>query len=937
MDAAQRLSEVEALAAAADTQELKQAAIEAYQSAIADVWSPTLWAAYLRFLFDQYVSQLAVPDSDPEDDDDAEENVWETLRDETSKDWLSLQAVRSAAESGLTATELHFTESAKIWGSYRDFETGFCQALKTDEQKNRVREMYLKRLKTSHAQLSETFSDYSTFETTYGVPSEYEKRLKAANAIVAATEKANAKRSHQEDLLVAGNHTLEAYQSFLAFEKAGRSADPFQIRTLYERALLLYPLDAGLWDAYIVDVMNLCPVEPVVKPILHRALLNCSWSADIWCHQFRVLERFGTNALDFQVHYVRALAALSVYKNVEEVVKLMQGRQQYLLHQIDWKLNAGSDYLNETQGMTRQSLLSSKHARRISKVAKKTTKLEDLEAARTLYEQVCKAFGSQGEIWIEYAEFERLHGTIEQARSVYKRACNKTKDWPERVFEMWISMEKEEGSIENFYAAAAAVRKQAAVVEKMRLKDASANGIYNQATVDGNFEATAGAQASVTTDMDIDVPQEVPYVAPTSSGEAVTSMSPKKRQREKGTDEDAPQKRQKGEKQTPETSVPEKSEKPLYEYHIIDNKTAGLMVYVTNLSARVDQADVRKAFESCGRIVDLYVQPNSETGALEAYVEFTDATQVRKAAALDGTVIADQPVKVLRCKPEEGAWEFKETEEKNKIYVSHLPVKIEKSTLREIFAKFGHLVEIRLVVKDTTAFAYIEYSTADSATRSLEADGKEVNGLPIRVAISNPGLKSVPRVDPCKLYVSNVPHTVQREDLEVLFTQFGKVQQVILLTREDGKPKGCAFIIFEDKESVTKALTLNGTMYEGRTLGVTLPLAEASSSSRGRGGHGGRGGRGFHPHRGGGAFRGRGGYGATQSNVIPRNANAAPKSKMAPTALIPGALLKKKPSKAPHKILAATSGAAHAPSAPAPASTTGLNQDDFRKMMFGKK
>lgn len=57
-------------------------------------------------------------------------------------------------------------------------------------------------------------------------------------------------------------------------------------------------------------------------------------------------------------------------------------------------------------------------------------------------------------------------------------------------------------------------------------------------------------------------------------------------------------------------------------------------------------------------------------------------------------------------------------------------------------------------------------------------------------------------------------------DIRELFETCGTVQEVKLLTRDDGKSKGTAFVKFNKKSAFNKALELNGTEHLGRTLTI---------------------------------------------------------------------------------------------------------------------
>jgi len=102
-----------------------------------------------------------------------------------------------------------------------------------------------------------------------------------------------------------------------------------------------------------------------------------------------------------------------------------------------------------------------------------------------------------------------------------------------------------------------------------------------------------------------------------------------------------------------------------------------------------------------------------------------------------------------------------------------------------------------------------------------------------------------------KLYVGNMSFSTTEDSLEALFSNYGEVQEVAVVTdRETGRPRGFGFVTMDDDGAKAAIEALNGNEFEGRTLTVN----EARPRENRGGGGGGRGGRG-----GGGG--GRGGYG----------------------------------------------------------------------------
>ena len=102
-----------------------------------------------------------------------------------------------------------------------------------------------------------------------------------------------------------------------------------------------------------------------------------------------------------------------------------------------------------------------------------------------------------------------------------------------------------------------------------------------------------------------------------------------------------------------------------------------------------------------------------------------------------------------------------------------------------------------------------------------------------------------------KLYVGNLPFSATEESLKEVFSRYGTVETVTIITdRSTGQSKGFGFIELSTKQEATEAISkLNNSEMDGRTLKVSEALPQAPRDGGGaRGGYGG-GGRGTGGYR----------------------------------------------------------------------------------------
>ncbi|MFA6957376.1 MAG: RNA-binding protein [Thermoanaerobaculia bacterium] len=146
-----------------------------------------------------------------------------------------------------------------------------------------------------------------------------------------------------------------------------------------------------------------------------------------------------------------------------------------------------------------------------------------------------------------------------------------------------------------------------------------------------------------------------------------------------------------------------------------------------------------------------------------------------------------------------------------------------------------------------------------------------------------------------KLFVGNLAFDTTKEELEGLFREVGPLKDVFLpLDRETRRPRGFAFVEFENDEDATKAIEkFNGHQLGGRAIRVNVsddrprkprpafgggapPRFESSGGGYG-GGFGDRDGGGF-GGGGGGGFGDRGGFGGNKNKGSRRNIRAKKRS-----------------------------------------------------------
>lgn len=91
-----------------------------------------------------------------------------------------------------------------------------------------------------------------------------------------------------------------------------------------------------------------------------------------------------------------------------------------------------------------------------------------------------------------------------------------------------------------------------------------------------------------------------------------------------------------------------------------------------------------------------------------------------------------------------------------------------------------------------------------------------------------------------KLYVGNLPYSVTEDDLRQMFSEFGDVGSVNIITDKfSGQSKGFGFVEMPDNSQADAAIkALNDTSQKGRNIKVNQARPREQRPPRGGGGGG---------------------------------------------------------------------------------------------------
>ena len=89
-----------------------------------------------------------------------------------------------------------------------------------------------------------------------------------------------------------------------------------------------------------------------------------------------------------------------------------------------------------------------------------------------------------------------------------------------------------------------------------------------------------------------------------------------------------------------------------------------------------------------------------------------------------------------------------------------------------------------------------------------------------------------------KIYVGNLPYTIDDASLRQNFSEFGGVMSAkVMMDRDTGRSKGFAFVEMANEQDMQNAISMfNGKDYQGRPLTVNVARPREERSFGGGGG-----------------------------------------------------------------------------------------------------
>ncbi|XP_040587536.1 squamous cell carcinoma antigen recognized by T-cells 3 isoform X3 [Mesocricetus auratus] len=703
-----------------------------------------------------------------------------------------LEKVRSVFERALSSVGLHVTKGLAIWEAYREFESAIVEAARPiaaflspsdreqtfDSQLEKVHSLFRRQLAIPLYDMEATLAEYEEWSEDpipESVLQSYQKAL----------EQLEKYKPYEEALLQAEAPRLAEYQAYIDFEM--KIGDPARIQLIFERALVENCLVPDLWIRYSRYLDRQLKVKDLVLSVHSRAVRNCPWTVALWSRYLLAMERHGVDHQMISATFENALSAGFI--QATDYVEIWQVYLDYLRRRVDFKQDSSKE-LEELRSMFTRALeyLQQEVEERFNEsgdpscvIMQSWARVEarlcnNMQKARELWDSIMtRGNAKYANMWLEYYNLERAHGDTQHCRKALHRAVQCTSDYPEHVCEVLLTMERTEGTLEDWDVAIQKTETRLARVNEQRMKAAEKEAALVQQEEERaeqrkkvraekkalkKKKKTHGAEKRKVDEED-EEEEEQPSKRrrvenSLASGVASTMQEDTELSGKCVTIDVASPSKQKEKAASLKLDMPKVAH---------DSSKDRVTVFVSNLPYSMDEPEVklRPLFEACGEVVQIRpVFSNRGDFRGYCYVEFKEEKSAQQALELDRKNVEGRPMFVSPCvdkskNPDFKVFRYSTTLEKHKLFISGLPFSCTKEELEDICKAHGTVKDLRLVTNRAgkpKGLAYVEYESESQASQAvMKMDGMTIKENVIKVAISNPPQRKVPE----KLEVRTAP------------------------------------------------------------------------------------------------------------------------------------------------------------------------------------
>uniref|UniRef100_T1JBE7 RRM domain-containing protein n=1 Tax=Strigamia maritima TaxID=126957 RepID=T1JBE7_STRMM len=172
---------------------------------------------------------------------------------------------------------------------------------------------------------------------------------------------------------------------------------------------------------------------------------------------------------------------------------------------------------------------------------------------------------------------------------------------------------------------------------------------------------------------------------------------------------------------------------------------------------------------------------------------------------------------------------------KTNLIVNYLPQTMTQEEIRSLFSSIGEVESCKLIRDKVTGqslgYGFVNYVRPEDAEKAINTlNGLRLQNKTIKVSYARPSSEAIKGAN---LYVSGLPKSMAQQDLENLFTPYGRIiTSRILCDNITGLSKGVGFIRFDQRVEAERAIQkLHGTIPDGAAEPITVKFANNPSNN----------------------------------------------------------------------------------------------------------
>ncbi|KAK9308297.1 hypothetical protein QLX08_001738 [Tetragonisca angustula] len=187
-------------------------------------------------------------------------------------------------------------------------------------------------------------------------------------------------------------------------------------------------------------------------------------------------------------------------------------------------------------------------------------------------------------------------------------------------------------------------------------------------------------------------------------------------------------------------------------------------------------------------------------------------------------------------------------ESKTNLIVNYLPQSMTQDEIRSLFSSIGEVESCKLIRDKLTGqslgYGFVNYHRPEDAEKAINTlNGLRLQNKTIKVSYARPSSEAIKGAN---LYVSGLPKNMTQQDLENLFSPYGRIITSRILCDNitvrqfvtgggdylPGLSKGVGFIRFDQRVEAERAIQeLNGTIPKGSSEPITVKFANNPSNN----------------------------------------------------------------------------------------------------------